>query len=134
MDMMCRPRCDLSGISNGGIELIDLGCLQLLERPSREHRLDVRPQQLPVTFKRALRDRLPSAARRTSLQPLIDPLPNRDLGRRDVIAVVGAFEQLPQFLARLGLRAVEGLLEPLVIDAVAEPEGVRSARLDRAFT
>jgi hypothetical protein len=40
-----------------------------------------------------------------------------------VVAIVGAFERPPQFFARVGLRAMEGLFEPLVIDAVAEPEG-----------
>jgi hypothetical protein len=65
MNVMLRPRLDLTFRVNVGIELIDLVRLELLQGPVAKRGFDVRPQELAVSLQGLLTDLLLPPSRRT---------------------------------------------------------------------
>jgi hypothetical protein len=120
--MMRRPRRNLA--FKALVEGVDFGWLDLLQGPFAQCRHDVAAQQLGVPFNRPAPYSPLAAARGANGDPLFDPLPERDLVRCDMRAIVAALEQSAEFLAGVRQRAVKRLADSPAFDAVAQAPGI----------
>src|SRR5262249_38088130 len=132
VDMMRRPRRNL--VFKALIEGVDFGWLDLLQRPFAQCRHDVAAQQLGVPFNRPTPYSLFAAAWGAGGKPLIDPLAERDLVRRNVRAIVAAFEQSAKLPASIRQRTMECLGDAPAFDSVAQAPGIFPSLIYSAVT
>lgn len=93
-------------------------------------------KQLLVSFYRSIADE-PAAARITlnllaieQYEPSIDPLAERHLVRRDVLADVTGADQSAKLFAGIGQTAVDCFGESLAVQSIAQPVDVFAAGVD----
>ena len=114
------------------IELVDFLRLQLLEAPIAEHRLDVDLEQIPVSFQRSFTNLFSTPPRRAGLDPPVDPVANRQLVWRDMLADVARPNQPAQLFPSVAESPMERLGQSLAVDTVPQPVNVFAAGVDAA--
>src|SRR5215467_2332865 len=122
MDMMDRPRRE-PGLKFC-VERINFGSGEPLERTIAERRDNVQPQQLFVPLQgprvHAPAARLLCIATALQCDPAINPGRECELTRRNMLAVISALDQSPQFLPSFADRPVKASGKPLAMDAPAQ--------------
>jgi hypothetical protein len=127
---MRRPR--RSPLLDLSIQFVDLGRLDLLQRPGAKHRHDVTSQQFSIALKRPVANALLAPPRCPCRDPMLDPIGELDLGWGNVLAAVHRGSQPGQLFPRLRLRPVKRLGVTLAALAVAQPPRILAALIDPA--
>jgi len=117
MDLMLTPRRQF--IFQVLIQIINVGCVQLLQTPLAKCRNHMHAQDLLISFNRAAASTLFLSPRAANRDPMVDPITKSHAGRVNVSSVVARFQQLAEFRSRLGPRAAERHRIALLADAIS---------------